>query len=581
MRLNKILTGMFAALLVFSFGCKKTEFDTNVRGEALGDFRLVAPATSVVLPLNAATPNAAVTISWTAAPPGLVINPKYTWVAAIKGVDNIDQPRIEVPSNNGGNATSLTLTFQQIDQALAAKGIAPGVTTEFLWSVVADNGTTKRRSQDVFSITLTRMSNGSTPFVLLSPASSTNVNEIDPSSTAQSFVFRWTRSTPATGSPNVTYRVLFTNNNNFGSPLFTMVSNGGGTDTTVSLTYKAMSDSLTAKGLTDFGQAANLKWTVVATSGTWQQRADYVNDLVIVRQVRMFLVGDLTGWDINNPFELVADKGSGRLGKVFYTYIKVNTTAQFLFIKERGNWGSKYGITGGAAPTFNIGYNTGSDFFIGAPGIYRLTIDAGTMKAHIQQKQVGLVGAFQGWNPGSPVNGGFIQRDKFIILQNISLGDEFKFHDGPVWDNSAPDKARWWGKSGGGGNLDNDGNGPNLNNETGVAGLVRCIWDGTNPQQVRYSMNRGQLRIVGSLPVVGSWNPDNALDMNYMGNGVWQRTLTLPSAGEFKFVSASGWSFNYGDAGGGRIVENGGNLNRGAGTYTITVDEYNRTFTVL
>ena len=163
----------------------------------------------------------------------------------------------------------------------------------------------------------------------------------------------------------------------------------------------------------------------------------------------------------------------------------------------------------------------------------------------------------------------------------MGLTDEFKFHDGPAWDNSAPDKARWWGKGAGAGNLDTDGNGANLTNEPAVAGLVRAVWDGTNPQQVKYEMTKGQLRIVGALPIIGGWNPDNALDMTYMGNGVWQKAVTFSGATEFKFVSASGWVLNYGDAGSGKIVEGGGNYSRPAGTYTITVDEYNRTCTIL
>lgn len=579
MKLNKYLAGVFAMLVITLISCKKTEFDNTVSGEALGDFRLTSPSSNTSVVLNPATPAETVVITWTAAKPGLNTSPTYKWIAAAK-TGSLDQPALEIPADNNGRDTKLTLTHLALDQALSLKGIPTNGTADFIWSVVADNGTSKTRSGDVWNITIKRNNDGLTRFVLLAPLSSTSNLEINPTSATDFINFNWTRSKPAAVANPTRYQVVFSNEGS-ATPLFSVNSDNNGADSTLKISWKAISDSLIAKGLTDFSAVAKLDWTVVATSGSFSRQADYINKIYLVRLVRMYLVGNITGWDINNPIELIADKGNNRLGKVFYTYVKVSTSAQFLFIKERGNWGSKYGITGGSAPTYDIGYNTGGDFFINTPGIYRLTIDVGNSKAHIQAKQVGLVGAFQGWNPGAQVNGGYITRDKFIILQNISLSDEFKFHDGPVWDNSAPDKARWWGKTASAGVLDTDGNGPNLNNETGTAGMVRCIWDGTDPQRVKYEMYKGQLRVIGSLGVIGNWDPNSALDMTYIGNGVWQKTVTFPSAADFKFVSASGWSFNYGDAGGNNIVEGGGNYNRPAGTYTITVDEYNRTCTIL
>jgi starch-binding outer membrane protein SusE/F len=579
MKLRSIFFLLMAVALVQ--GCKKYEFNNDEKGEALGEFKLVAPTNAAILALNPATPTEQVVVSWTAAKPGVNTAPVYKWVAALK-TGNIDQPLISVPSDNGGKDTKLTLTMQALDQALQTAGIAANATAELIWSVVADNASVKQKATETRSITIKRNTDGLTPFLLLGPASAASNVETNPTSTTDFFTFNWTKAKPALAANATKYKVLFVaENGNFNTPLITMNADNSGGDSTLKISWKAMSDSLAAHGYADFSEVAKLQWTVVATSGTYTRQSDYINTLYITRLVRMFLVGDLTGWDINNPIELVADKAPGRLAKVFYTYVNVTTSAQFLFIKEKGNWGSKYGITGGAAPTYDIGFNTGGDFFITTPGIYRLTIDAGSLKAHIQQKQVGLVGQFQGWNPAAPNNGGFVQRDKFLILQNISMTDEFKFHDGPVWDNGTPDKARWWGKGSVAGNLDTDGNGANLTNETGTSGLTRCIWDGTNPQQVKYRMYKGQLRIVGGAAVIGNWDPNAALDMTYMGNGVWQKTVTFTGVTEFKFVSASGWDFNYGDAGGGKIGEGAGNITKTAGTYTITINEYNGTFTII
>lgn len=580
MKLRSIF--FFLAAVALVQGCKKYEFNNpDNGGEALGEFKLVAPANAISVVLNPATPADQIVISWTAAKPGVGTAPTYKWIAALR-TGSITSPIIQIPSDNGGKDTKLTLTHQSLDAALQAAGIAANATADLVWSVIADNASVKQQATETRSITIKRNTDGLTAFMLLGPSSSTSNVETNPTSTTDFFTFNWTKAKPAVAANATKYKVLFVaEGGNFNTPVMTINADNSGSDSTFKISWKAMSDSLAAHGYSDFSEVVKLQWTVEATSGTFTRRSEYVNTLYITRLVRMFLVGDITGWDINNPIELVADKGPGRLGKVFYTYVKVNTTAQFLFIKQKGDWGSKYGITGGSAPTYDIGFNTGGDFFITTPGIYRLTIDAGALKAHIQQKQVGLVGAFQGWNPGAGINGGYLGRDKFLFIQNMSTSDEFKFHDGPVWDNGSPDKARWWGKGAAAGTLDVDGNGANLNNETGAAGLVRTMWDGTDPQKVKYRMYKGQLRIVGGAAVIGNWDPNSALDMTYMGNGVWQKTVTFTGSTEFKFVSASGWDYNLGDAGGGRVGEGAANITKPAGTYTITVDEYNSTFTII
>ena len=65
-----------------------------------------------------------------------------------------------------------------------------------------------------------------------------------------------------------------------------------------------------------------------------------------------------------------------------------------------------------------------------------------------------------------------------------------------------------------------------------------------------------------------------------MGNGVWQGSVAL-TAGELKFIVLKGsWDFNYGGSAG-KISQGGANIAiASAGTYTITVDEYNQTYTI-
>ena len=119
-----------------------------------------------------------------------------------------------------------------------------------------------------------------------------------------------------------------------------------------------------------------------------------------------------------------------------------------------------------------------------------------------------------------------------------------------------------------------DVNAENFPNIT-AADTYRVIWDGTNVDNIKYEISHG-LRVVGNFQ---GWDPSTATPMTYAGNGVWTVTITLP-AGDFKFVSADGWVFNYGGTAG-KISRDGPNLTVAGGTYTITVDEYNQTYTVL
>lgn len=258
MKLNKYLAGIVLLLILIVSGCKKITYDTTSNGEALGDFRLSGPANNLNVVLNPATPANIVTISWTASKPGISIAPNYKWIAALKSTGNLQNPLLEIASGNSGSATSLTLTQKQLDDALAAKGIAPGAKTELIWSVNASNGTTTLQSQDVYNITITRMKDGSTPFSVLGPQSSTTVISINPTSTTTNFVFNWTKSAPAPNSPAVKYTVLFaerkldaSNNEipvDWSTPLFKITSNNAGVDTFAIVSYKQISDSLTNKG---------------------------------------------------------------------------------------------------------------------------------------------------------------------------------------------------------------------------------------------------------------------------------------------------------------------------------------------
>lgn len=404
--------------------------------------------------------------------------------------------------------------------------------------------------------------------------------------------FTWTKSFSGY-SGIVTYFLEFdSTTKNFANPHQIVIAAG---QTNLSRTQAEINEAGLAVGIAG-GSLGTVEFRVKAVTeqgGIAYSNSQTVTMHTYVPAYHLYLVGSVNGWDINNPLELINDKKDDRWGKIFYTYAYLNAGDEFKFAKTPGDWGSAYGNTGSSGTGYTTGFNQGGNFVITSSGIYRLTIDVAQNMVYVQDKQVGIVGGMQGWDAANPAHGGLLQRDMFMILHS-SNGDEFKFHDGGGWDNSTAEKARWWGEGASAGLLDKDGNGPNLK-APATATRTRFIWDGTDPQQLKYEIYPAStMRVVGDGMVgVNDWDPGTSPEMNYAGNGVWTITLSLKANKEIKFLSGSAWGdFDYEDNGdngstGSTIKRKikwtgGSNFSTPltAGTYTITLDEYHQTVTI-
>jgi hypothetical protein len=616
MKLNKYLAGTTLLLMICLSACKKTTYDKTVNGEALGDFRLSAPSNNLNVVLNSATPSSSITISWTASKPGISISPNYKWVAALKTAGNLETPLLDIPSGNNGSATSLTLTQKQLDDALAAKGIAAGAKTELIWSVKAGNGTSTLLSQDVYNITITRMKDGSTPFTVLGPASSLTVQSINPGSTTTNFTFKWTKSAPAAGSPAVKYKVLFAERKldvsgneipvNWSAPLFSIVSDNAGLDTLATVTHKQLSDSLTNKGFTNPGNPVTLKWTVVAVSGTWSQLSDFSNSIAIVREVKLFLVGGSSpiGWNPPQSIRLIEDS---RFPGTFFIYTKLIASGGGIkFLSENTDWNTPtqkvYGNSGGDGNGGNLLQSSNSgNITIAADGVYRITVDLTANKYYLQTAVangiggMGMIGQFQGWSqPAVKMN--YVSTDLFIYIATMGTNDEFKFHDGNDWTNSSNNLNRWYATDNTNKMVIDPGSGFNNFKWTGATGRVRAIWDGTDPLNLKYDLSSAaEMRVVGdgiNQVGVNDWDPPTSPQMTYSGSGVWTITLTLKASKDIKFLAGNAWgALDYEDNSGQNpatgvtkpIKWTGGDNFKTpaiAGSYTITLNENTQTVTI-
>ena len=140
--------------------------------------------------------------------------------------------------------------------------------------------------------------------------------------------------------------------------------------------------------------------------------------------------------------------------------------------------------------------------------------------------------------------------------------------------------------------MDNDGQGANLVASTSPR--TRAIWDGSDPQQVKYELSpASEMRLVGdgmNKPGVNDWDPASSPQMTYSGNGVWTITIALKAGKDIKFLAGDAWgAFDYEDNGAGvgtgtrNIKWTGGDNFKTpatAGTYTVTLDEHNQTMSI-
>lgn len=442
--MKKILSILSVCFLLVT-ACKKADFnDNSVTGEGLVDFSLQTPSSGAKIGLNAATPAASVVFTWNAAKPGLITSPKYKVVMALRTGGDLANPLVQFDADNSGAAAKLTLTYQQLDDALKAKSIADGATTELIWSVKADNGSKQVMAQNNFFLTITRFKDGASPFFLLGPVSSTSAVSINPASTTDNIKFNWTRSKPATGGPAVRYRILFAERKVDANgveiavdwstqTIFSLTSDNGGVDSLGTYSQKRINDSLAAHGYSDLGKQANLKWTVEATSGTWKQLSDYQNNLFISRVIKypypqaLNVAGSHQGWDPPTATQLVALTPVGGPYTEYTGFVDFNNIDGFKLVKG-DNWGA--GDYGSGGP--GILTNGGNNLTVASTGFYLVKANTATMTWTNTKVNFGLIGNATGsWDVDKDMTYNSATK-KWTLTADLSVG-EIKFRANDDW----------------------------------------------------------------------------------------------------------------------------------------------------
>ena len=586
------------AALILTGGCKKFNFNNSPTGEAIGTFANSTPADNNELMLNAAQPLTTVAFKWTVAAQGVSSPVSYTLKLDRKTGD-FSAPVWQAKSDNSGTSTQLTVTQKSLDSILNTVSVPVAARTQMKWLVTAANSTGTVISTTPTNINITRFGVGITPFTIYAPASSAAPVTIDPSSTSNSFNFKWQTAT-AVPAGTITYKVAFvveafdingiTVAPNFAQPLFTIASNTAGSAALADITWKQMNDSLLAHGLTDLSQTTKLQWKAIATAGSFSAESADFNNLYLIREVKMFLVGSFqtpTQWDPPTGIRMIPDTRSGLLGNMFYQYIFMPAGADFKFLQGT-DWAQPNFGDGGSG---TLVPNGSTNFHITTAGVYRISVNKATLKYDISAGRMGMVGSSQPvqWDPPSVFPAfamGFINTNQFLGVKHLLPGG-WKLIDNNAWDNGSqlPNETRGYGSAGPTGSL-LQVNGPNMP-DIATAGDYRIVWDASDVTHPIYmQMPITEMRIVGNgMTGFADWDPPTSPTMTYGGNGIWTKTLPLTAGKEIKFLAGNAWgAFDYENAGGGKIkYDGGGNFSTPAtsGTYPVTLNENTGTVTIL
>lgn len=583
---NHIRFSHLVLLLVLAGCAKAPELKYHDNGAAVN----LSSSAASIAPTAADSNRVILTLNWTS-PAYATDSNTYKYILELdSSTKNFTKPNTIIQTG----ARTKSFTGKEINNMLLNYGFALGVPVDLDFRITSSYSNNNEQYKS--NILKVRVTPYSDPSVLTTEK--TTVSGDLNSAGNPSNKFTWTRS--FTGySGAVTYTLQYDSaGKNFAS-LNEIVA---GNDTYLKqLNVGEMNDAALAEGVAG-GTTGKVDFRVKAV--TAQGAVSYSNTVSVtvntyIPLLRFFLPGSYQGatgqgtdWSPSNAPELVRDLRSGALNKLYYIYIWLPAGAEFKVTQGR-SWDVNYGGTGG-----NLVQGANDNLKVTNAGYYRISIDRTSLKYDIREGRMGFVGdaSGAGWSPGGAFPNyamGLASTNLFVGVTTFATG-AWKMIDNNDWNNGdlTVTNARSYGANGPSGSTMeiNGGNFPNVT----TAGRYRAIWDGRNPDNIKYELSPAtEMRIVGNgIQGVPDWNPGASPQMTYLGAGRWQITTTLVAGKDIKFLAGNDWgAFDYEDNSGGSTAtgvarkikwEGGDNFKTPAttGVYTITLDEHAQTVTI-
>ena len=492
-------------------------------------------------------------------------------------------------------AQSTSLTGRELNNILLNYGFALGTPYDLDIRVISSYGNNNESYQS--NVVKVRVTPYNDPSVLTTTAS-TVVCSIA-TQTQQANVFNWSKSFSGY-SGNVTYTIQYDSaGKNFANIKQIVIGDN------------LYSKALLQKEQNETGLNCNIAGGAVGKvdyrikAVTAQGAISYSNTVSITittYAMKLYLVGGSSpaGWTPAAATPLMPDT---RFPGTFFTYAYLNSGGGGIkFLTENTDWNTPtqtiFGDANGSGTSGTItSTGGGNNINVATDGVYRITVDLSASKYYLQTGgigAVGLVGAFQGWSPSTAIKMSNFAPNRFLQITNMTTNDEFKFHDGNAWDNSANNLSRWYDVDAGNKIIINGTGAGNNFKWAGASGPVRAIFDYGDVNNPQWSLTPAtEMRVVGDgIQGVPDWNPGASPQMTYAGNGVWTITITLVGGKDIKFLAGNDWgAFDYEDNSGGstatgtprKIKWEGGNNFKTpltTGSYTITLNEYTQTVTI-
>lgn len=272
--------------------------------------------------------------------------------------------------------------------------------------------------------------------------------------------------------------------------------------------------------------------------------------------VTLWIAGDFQGWNPSGAKDSLMNTDDDPIVR---GYAYISTTGGFKFVSQK-NWnGPNYGAgdaQGKISPT-------GDNLSLATPGYYLFAIDLANMTYTATKTTWGVIGGATagGWDSDQSMTYSTAFSRWFATIP-LTVSD-FKFRANSDWGINFGDKPPVDGKL--------DAGGDNIPVTT--VGTYTLMMDLSSPLNYKYYVTKWS--ITGDA--AAGWGVDT--DMTPSVDNKWTVTTTL-GVGDFKFRANHDWPINLGGTPS-ALKWGGDNIHVStAGTYTITLDLVNGTYTI-